>query len=66
MATTNDSILERAQRVEHSLQAIGDPTAQAAVGGPCPQCGARVETVLHADTASVSCDGCGGRFSVAA
>lgn len=63
---TNDSILERAQRVEHSLQAAGEPTAQAAVGGPCPKCEARVETVLHTDTSTVSCDACGAQFPVAA
>ena len=66
MATSNDSILERAQRVEHSLQAVSDPTAQAAVGGLCPNCGARVETVLHADTDAVSCNDCGQQFCVAA
>ena len=65
MATTNDSILERAQRVEHSLQAVGDPNARAAVGGPCPECGARIETVLHADTPSVACGTCGSEFRVA-
>lgn len=64
--TTNDSILERAKRVEHSLQAAGDPTAQAAVGGPCPNCEARVEVVLHADSGAVSCQACGSRFLVAA
>ena len=65
MATMNDSILERAQRVEHSLRAVGDPTAQAAVGGPCPKCEARIETVLHADTPSVSCGTCGSEFRIA-
>jgi len=64
--TVNDSIIERAKRVEHTLHAVGDPTACAAVGGPCPSCGARVETVLRSDSTSVSCDACGEEFPIAA
>jgi ribosomal protein L37AE/L43A len=63
---SNDSIVDRAERVEHSLLALADTTAQAAVGGPCPTCGARVETVVRCETASVTCDGCGETFSIAA
>lgn len=64
--TVNDSIVERAERVEHSLKSVGDTTARAAVGGPCPDCGARVETVLLSDTTSVNCDACGTEFHIAA
>ena len=64
--TANDSIIDRAKRVEHTLHAVGDPTARAAVGGPCPDCGARVETVLRSDSTSVRCDACGAEFSIAA
>lgn len=62
----HDSIIDRALRVERSLHAVGGSTAQAAVGGPCPSCGARVETVLHADSTSVNCDACGSKFRIAA
>jgi ribosomal protein L37AE/L43A len=64
--TMNDSIVDRAERVEHSLKAVSDPTARAAVGGPCPSCGARVETVLRCETTSVTCDACGSEFPIAA
>ncbi len=64
--TENDSIVERAQRVEHALHSEGNPSAQVAVGGPCPTCGGRVETVLRVESTSVNCDGCGSNFPIAA
>ena len=64
--TVNDSIVDRAERVEHTLHAVGDSTAQVAVGGPCPSCGACVETTLRSDSALVACAGCGSAFHIAA
>ena len=63
---SNDSIVERAEHVEHALHTVNDPAAQVAVGGPCPSCGDRVETVLRVDSTSVTCDSCGSQFPVAA
>lgn len=66
MASQEDSIVERAQRVHHSLEGTGDPAAaQVAVGGPCPGCGERVELVLHADSSSFTCGSCHETFAVA-
>ncbi len=65
MAADDDSIVDRAGRVHHSLEGTGDPArVQAAVGGPCPDCGERVELVLHSDSSSFSCGSCGGRFAI--
>jgi formamidopyrimidine-DNA glycosylase len=65
MAADDDSIVDRAHRVHHSLEGAGDSArVQAAVGGPCPDCGERVELVLHADSSSFSCGSCGARFTI--
>jgi predicted RNA-binding Zn-ribbon protein involved in translation (DUF1610 family) len=65
MTTDDDSIVDRAQRVHHSLEKTDDPaTAQVAVGGPCPECGERVELVLRSDSSSFDCGACGARFSI--
>lgn len=62
--STDDSIVDRAGRVEHSLHQVGDPTARAAVGGPCPACGSDVETTLSAETTTITCDACHTAFTV--
>lgn len=66
--TAPDTIVERVQRVKHSLGAAGgDPAAvQAAVDGACPKegCDGRIVATVHADTTSVHCDACGGDFRV--
>lgn len=60
-----DSIVERAERVHHSLEGTGDPSrVQVAVGGPCPDCGERVEIVMHSDSSSFACGSCNGTFAV--
>ena len=65
MTTGDDSIVDRAQRVHHSLEKAGDPArVQAAVGGPCPECGERIELVLHADSSSFTCRSCGTTFAI--
>lgn len=65
MAAEDDSIVDRAQRVRHSLEKTGDAArAQAAVGGPCPECGERVELVLNADSSSFACRSCGAEFAI--
>lgn len=65
MAAEHDSILERAQRVHHSLEGTGDPrSVQVAVGGPCPDCRERVEIVVHADSSTFTCGTCGGIFTL--
>lgn len=65
MATDEDSIVDRAQRVHHSLEKTGDAArVQAAVGGPCPECGERVELVLNADSSSFDCRACGKEFAI--
>lgn len=65
MASHEDSIVDRAQRVHHSLEGTEDPAvAQVAVGGPCPSCGERVEIVMHADSSSFRCGSCNGTFAV--
>jgi formamidopyrimidine-DNA glycosylase len=61
-----DSIVDRAGRVEHTLHTVDDATAQVAVGGPCPSCGARVETTLHSDSKTVTCTACGTDFPISA
>ena len=61
-----DSIIDRAVRVEHTLHAMGDTSAQVAVGGPCPTCGARVEAILRCETTTVNCAACGSDFPIAA
>lgn len=67
MASNEDSIVDRAQRVHHSLEGTGDPSlVQVAVGGPCPDCGERVEIVMHADSSSFTCGSCNRRFAVPA
>jgi hypothetical protein len=65
MAAQEDSIVDRAQRVHHSLEGSGDPRrAQVAVGGPCPECGERVEITVHSDSSGFTCESCGGRFAL--
>jgi formamidopyrimidine-DNA glycosylase len=65
--TEADSIVDRAQRVHDSLEGAGDPRrVQAAVGGPCPDCGERVEITVHADSSSFRCGSCGGTYSLSA
>jgi formamidopyrimidine-DNA glycosylase len=67
MTTDDDSIVDRAQRVHHSLEKAGDPArVQAAVGGPCPDCGERVELVLNSDSTSFQCRSCGETFTIPA
>lgn len=64
---TTDTIIDRVQRVKHSLEGTGDPRlVQVAVDGLCPTegCGARLIETIHADSASVRCDACGKRFPV--
>ncbi|MFD1721901.1 hypothetical protein [Amnibacterium endophyticum] len=67
-STDSDTIVDRVERVKHSLGATtGDPsTVQAAVDGPCPAegCDGRVVAVVHADSSVVHCDTCGGDFRV--
>ena len=68
MATqTADTIIDRVTRVKHSLEGTGDPRlVQVAVDGLCPAdgCDGRVIETIHADSASVHCDACGGTFPV--
>jgi hypothetical protein len=60
-----DSIVERAKRVQQSLDAVPDPRAvQAAVGGPCPNCGERVEIVMRPDSSGFRCGGCGTSYAL--
>jgi ribosomal protein S27AE len=67
VAAEEDSIVDRARRVHHSLEGEGDPrTVQVAVGGPCPDCGERVEITLHPDSSAFTCGSCGGTFSAVA
>lgn len=64
---TVDTIIQRVERVKHSLAGAGDPRAvQAAVDGVCPNedCDGRVVAVVHADTAAVTCEACGSTFQV--
>lgn len=62
-----DSIVVRAQRVQHAIDEAADPAAvQVAVGGPCPDCGGRVEVTVHADSVKVRCASCGHQFPSAA
>lgn len=66
MADEQDSIVDRARRVQHSLEGAEEPPhAQVAVGGPCPACGERVEIVMHADSSAFTCGSCGGTFAIA-
>jgi formamidopyrimidine-DNA glycosylase len=65
MTLNEDSIAARAQRVHHSLEGTGEPSlVQVAVGGPCPDCGERVEIVMHADSSSFTCGSCKGTFAI--
>jgi predicted RNA-binding Zn-ribbon protein involved in translation (DUF1610 family) len=65
MAAEDDSIVDRAERVHRSLErTAGGVRAQAAVGGPCPECGERVELVLSADSSSFTCRSCGTSFAI--
>lgn len=63
----SDTVIDRAERVKHSIAGQGDPRAvQVTVDGPCPDaaCGARVVTTIHADTSGVRCDACGTTFPI--
>ena len=65
---SSDTVVDRAERVKHSIAGAGDPKAvQVAVDGLCPAdaCDTRVVAEIHADTTRVTCPGCGGVFAVA-
>ncbi len=64
----SDTVVDRAERVKHSIAGAGDPRAvQVAIDGLCPTdgCGTRVVAEIHADTTRVTCPSCGGVFAVA-
>lgn len=65
---SSDTVVDRAERVKHSIAGTGDPRAvQVAVDGLCPaaDCGTRVVAEIHSDTTRVTCPSCGGTFAVA-
>jgi NAD-dependent SIR2 family protein deacetylase len=69
MTTEDDSIIDRAERVRHSLGKASDPRlVQATVDGPCPNtaCDGRVIATLHGDTEAIRCDTCGTTYPIPA